>query len=1221
MKKILLLLFAINISLLANFDVGKIPSPFINGLIDLEKGPSGVIWGASWGGGVYRSTDNSDNFTNVSTGLGNLWVNQVKYGDGVLLAATYSGIYKSTNDGDTWTDINSGIDLTTPLTCSVIKDANTYFAGSQGDGIYRSTDAGATWLLVNSGLDFRDIVFLYVTPIGEILAATKGDGLYKSEDNGDTWIRKNSGLYSNYVTHIEEDGDGVVWASTAGEGMFQTDEETDFWSPYIDTDLRDKNITSFTLFEFDGAYFPIVSTRSLGVWRFNPIQAALLWEPWDYVRSGVDDIVSYDDGKYVITDHSTGTLKTKPENDEFRFSGISIVTNDILEIETNGKFVYVGTKDGLIISSDNGRTFQNTSILSEINDLTIDGDNIFVITDGNQKAWFSSDNAENFTELTVDLDEYPSTSDTDKFYNFRLAESVGDKIFLYFSLSYEWNQTPNEPPEGWVPPASVFQIFEASKQNLTWAKTTLSIEQEPIDLDVATNNDIYITFPRDSIYLQNGGTGNYQRIDFNFSTLNGLTTAEPVGVNGLLVGMRDSVLFFNKGTGRLLGYDFPQRSLQGVVPQDRVNSISIVSPSEFYVGFNNPTGLYRTTNGGGSWDSLNQHFVVPEIDDLATNSDGDVYFGRTHIYRYINPDELDPPLQVNLENNTANVAVDINDAEGRVEPIFTWDEEPKADMYHINISKSESFAGKVSDIVYDENSHTINSILEGSTVYYWRVRSRANDVYSDWSPVWTFTTELSVPELVYPINDQVGVSLNASMTWNEVTLATSYDVQISEDETLQNLVFESSLIEETSIEAENLENFKTYVWRVRANNGDAKGRWSEFESFTTIPGSPLLVYPENEELGIPTSIDFRFNGIDGGEQYYIQLSQDPMMDDPSKYLLDREADTDSTHFFDFLEFNETYFWRMRSLVVGDEDGTNVSYFGNWTDIFTFTTGAEAPDLLAPDCDVTSLDPSNIQLRWDPVDDGEEYEVQVSIDPDFGDFVTNVTQPELLLDLTDLDGFTFYYWRVRAYIDELPGAWSETCSFRTWINGPETTFPECGVVGLNPSDARLVWKTVEGGNTYEVEVSELSNFDNPLQNIPDINSDRVDILDLETDKTYYWRVRGRNTGTTELGQWSEVCNFTTATNSIDKLIPSSEISLYPNPAKHDFSLSFLATEAQKISINIISVDGKIASTLFDGYIEQGANMIKFETDMFNSGKYLIEISSDKGKVYKDLIIQK
>ncbi|MBE0571425.1 MAG: hypothetical protein IH618_07765, partial [Ignavibacteriaceae bacterium] len=71
---------------------------------------------------------------------------------GYVFAGTYGGgVFLSTDNGANWTQINNG--LTNNLINSLaVNSMNYVFAGTYGDGVFLSTDDGANWTQINSGL-------------------------------------------------------------------------------------------------------------------------------------------------------------------------------------------------------------------------------------------------------------------------------------------------------------------------------------------------------------------------------------------------------------------------------------------------------------------------------------------------------------------------------------------------------------------------------------------------------------------------------------------------------------------------------------------------------------------------------------------------------------------------------------------------------------------------------------------------------------------------------------------------------------------------------------------------------------------------------------------------------------------------------------------------------------------------------------------------------------
>jgi len=146
-----------------------------------------------------------------------------------------------------------------------------------------------------------------------------------------------------------------------------------------------------------------------------------------------------------------------------------------------------------------------------------------------------------------------------------------------------------------------------------------------------------------------------------------------------------------------------------------------------------------------------------------------------------------------------------------------------------------------------------NTLQQGQT-YYWRVRVGAgNPLASKWSPATKFSVQLSNPTYditggglrLQPAAGATNVPLKPVFQWAAITGAQSYDLQVSD-----NPVFVNPLDAQTGLNTnvwtftKELENGKTYYWRVRAVS--ASGVASEWVSsaFTTAteavdePGDP-----------------------------------------------------------------------------------------------------------------------------------------------------------------------------------------------------------------------------------------------------------------------------------------------------------------------------------------------------------------------------------------------
>ena len=81
--------------------------PFGGNIQSLAINSNGDIFAGIVFGGMFRSTDNGDNWTAINTGLTNTRVHGALAinSNGDIFAGTIGGVFRSTDNGDNWTAI------------------------------------------------------------------------------------------------------------------------------------------------------------------------------------------------------------------------------------------------------------------------------------------------------------------------------------------------------------------------------------------------------------------------------------------------------------------------------------------------------------------------------------------------------------------------------------------------------------------------------------------------------------------------------------------------------------------------------------------------------------------------------------------------------------------------------------------------------------------------------------------------------------------------------------------------------------------------------------------------------------------------------------------------------------------------------------------------------------------------------------------------------------
>ncbi|MCI0552551.1 MAG: T9SS type A sorting domain-containing protein, partial [Anaerolineae bacterium] len=180
-------------------------------------------------GGVYRSTNNGDNWTEVNTGLTYTRVFAFAMNsNGDIFAGTgFGGVFRSTNNGENWTEVNAGL-TRTYVEALAINSSEHIFAGTDG-GVFRSTDNGDSWREVNTGLTSTHVQALAINSSGHIFAGTL-NGVFLSTDNGDSWTAVNYGLTNNAVQALAINLNGYVFAGNIGGRVSRSSNNGGNWT-------------------------------------------------------------------------------------------------------------------------------------------------------------------------------------------------------------------------------------------------------------------------------------------------------------------------------------------------------------------------------------------------------------------------------------------------------------------------------------------------------------------------------------------------------------------------------------------------------------------------------------------------------------------------------------------------------------------------------------------------------------------------------------------------------------------------------------------------------------------------------------------------------------------------------------------------------------------------------------------------------------------------------
>ena len=304
----------------------------------------------------------------------------------------------------------------------------------------------------------------------------------------------------------------------------------------------------------------------------------------------------------------------------------------------------------------------------------------------------------------------------------------------------------------------------------------------------------------------------------------------------------------------------------------------------------------------------------------------------------------------------------------------------------------------------------------------------------------------------------------------------------------------------------------------------------EYEMYHPLD-APFLVSPLHSASDVINPVEFVWNDIQDADGYYLQIA---LSDDFIDVVVDTGTITENSITLS-PEYSSTYYWRVKAV---HQYGTS-----NWSEVWSFTTGIEPPDeplLVAPvngSADVFV----DLTLTWEVSERAESYHFQLADDSTFTGLIADTSGiVTSFIDIVDLGYNHEYFWRVASENSGGTSDWSGIWSFTTITGPPE--IPTLVSPAYNSTtisiDTMLVWQESSGAGTYQVQISEFSDFNDLYIDSIGLYETFIEINHLKYGSEYFWRVRAENSS--GKSDWSAVWRFTTLPAP-----PASPLLVSPN----------------------------------------------------------------------------
>ncbi|MFA5804712.1 MAG: FISUMP domain-containing protein [Melioribacteraceae bacterium] len=184
------------------------------------------------------------------------------------------------------------------------------------------------------------------------------------------------------------------------------------------------------------------------------------------------------------------------------------------------------------------------------------------------------------------------------------------------------------------------------------------------------------------------------------------------------------------------------------------------------------------------------------------------------------------------------------------------------------------------------------------------------------------------PTLLTPINNATEVSLSPTLTWNTVTNAVSYTLQVSTSNSFNSFVYNTNGLTNTSQLISGLNIATIYYWRVNSTNIYGTSSWSNVFSFLTVtpPQAPTLLTPSYLAVNISLTPTLSWIAIGNAISYTLQVSISSSF---SSFVYNQSGLINANQAISGLSIFTIYYWRVSA--------TNSYGISSWSNYSSFTT--------------------------------------------------------------------------------------------------------------------------------------------------------------------------------------------------------------------------------------------------------------------------------------------
>lgn len=309
-------------------------------------------------------------------------------------------------------------------------------------------------------------------------------------------------------------------------------------------------------------------------------------------------------------------------------------------------------------------------------------------------------------------------------------------------------------------------------------------------------------------------------------------------------------------------------------------------------------------------------------------------------------------------------------------------------------------------------------------------------------------------------------------------------------------------------------------------------------------------------------------------------------------------------------------------------------WSEYTPIYTFSTPFNPsflPDCLAPtNITTTSIGPQSVTISWDTAFNGASYFVYIKLasDTSWADDAGGTTVTGSSITFNSLSPNTNYEFRVRTKC--ITGTTQNANSLFSPIYEFTTTtplpgcLPPTGISAVSPSPSSVIirWDDAQLATQYHVTLMPATQTSWVGSGGTTVSGNSVEFKYLAPQTDYKYKIRSICPVGTSSGNYTSLFSdvYTFRTGFSGKPAVNETAYFYPNPTNNIFTVDFLASNYEPMTLSVFDVTGRLLQTM-PVSCTPGRNQAKVSLKGYVQGMYVIQLQQNDdikhvGRVLKE-----